>query len=157
MHSCECNKSELDLFNLLPTQTSIENSHWVRHNPISSLVGDSPLEFTIPGSGDEYLDFAHTLFYVKVTLKTEGELGAGRNDDITKIGPVNNFMHSLFGQVDVLFNHTSVSSQNNAYAYKSYIETVLNYGPAAKASHLSSICGLMILPVTWTVSPKMTD
>lgn len=139
MHSCECNKSELDLFNLLPTQTSIENSYWVRHNPISSLVGDTPLEFTIPGSGDEYLDLAHTLFYVKVSITTNAELGPNRADDIAKVGPVNNFMHSIFGQVDVAFNHQPVSSQNNAYAYRAYIETLLNYGPAAKASHLSSV------------------
>ena len=138
-HSCECNKSELDLFTLLPTQTTIENSHWVQYKPISSLGSDSPIEFTIPGNGEEYLDLAHTLFSVKVTIATSSVLTEAQTTSAESVGPVNNFMHSLFSQVDVSFNHQSVSSQNNAYAYKAYIETLLNYGPAAKSSHLSSV------------------
>ena len=55
------------------------------------------------------------------------------------VGPVNNFMHSLFSQIDVFFNQKPVSPPNNAYAYRSYIETLLNYGPAAKNSHLTTV------------------
>lgn len=86
-----------------------ESYHWVCHNPISSLVCDSPLEFTIPGSSYEYSALDHTLFCLKVSLKTDAALGVRRADDIAKIGSVNNFMHSLFRQVDVLFNHQPVS------------------------------------------------
>ena len=55
-----------------------------------------------------------------------------------KVGPVNNFLHSLFNQVDVSFNQKLVTPANNAYAYRAYIETLLNYGAGAKNSHLSS-------------------
>ena len=48
-------------------------------------------------------------------------------------------MHSLFNQVDVFFNQKPVSPPNNAYAYRAYIETLLNYGPAAKNSHLTTV------------------
>ena len=54
------------------------------------------------------------------------------------IGPVNNFMHSIFNQVDEFFNQKPISPPNNAYAYRLYIETLLNYGSAAKKSHLTS-------------------
>ena len=52
--------------------------------------------------------------------------------------PVNNFLHSIFNQVDVYFNQKLVSPPNNAYPYIAYIETLLNYGPAAKGSHLTT-------------------
>ena len=58
---------------------------------------------------------------------------------VPSIGPVNNLLHSLFSQVDVYLNQKLVSPPNNAYAYRAYIETLLNYGPAAKKSHLTSV------------------
>jgi hypothetical protein len=39
----------------------------------------------------------------------------------------------------VLFNQKPVTAPNNTYAYRAYIKTLLNYGPAAKSSHLSSV------------------
>ncbi|KAJ0177716.1 hypothetical protein K1T71_006589 [Dendrolimus kikuchii] len=44
-HSCECIKSELDLFALPSTQTSIESGLWIHYKPISSLADDGPIEF----------------------------------------------------------------------------------------------------------------
>lgn len=131
--SCQSIKSELSLFELPSTQTAIESSHWVQYKPISSLSDQTPIEFTIPGT-TEYLDLAHTMLSVRVNIVPIGEA-----PDNPNVGPVNNFMHSLFNQVDVLFNQKPVSPPNNAYAYRSYIETLLNYGPAAKKSHLTSV------------------
>lgn len=73
--------------------------------------------------------------------KTEVVTEASKSSDVTDnlVGPVNNFMHSLFNQVDIFFNQKLVSPPNNAYAYRAYIETLLNYGPAAKNSHLTSV------------------
>ena len=38
----------------------------------------------------------------------------------------------------MFFNQKPVSPPNNAYAYRSYIETLLNYRSAAKKSHFTS-------------------
>ena len=54
--SCECLKSELLLFDIPPTQTTIEGSHLVQYKPIPSLSDDAPIEFVIPGNSEEYLD-----------------------------------------------------------------------------------------------------
>lgn len=135
--SCECLKSELLLFDIPPTLTAIEGSKYVQYKPISSLTDDSPIEFVIPGNGDEYMDLAHTMLSMKVSLR--GEYTKENKDVAEKAGPVNNFMHTMFNQVDVFFNQKAVSPPNNAYAYRAYIETLLNYGPAAKKSHLTSV------------------
>ncbi|KAG8239542.1 hypothetical protein J437_LFUL019261 [Ladona fulva] len=133
-HSCECTKSELDLFAIPPTQTSIRNSQWVHYKPLSSINDDSPLGFVVSGAGDEYIDLGHTLIHVVAkVVKTDGTDTAEEQ----KVGPVNNFLHSLFSQVDVYLNQKLISPPSNTYAYRCYVENLLSYGPAAKKSHLT--------------------
>lgn len=133
-HSCECLKSELDLFTLPPTQTSIEASLGIHYKPISSLTDEAPIEFVVPGHGDEYIDLAHTMLSLRVQLKPR----TGVMDANDKVAPVNNLLHSLFNQLDVSFNQKLVSPSNNAYAYRAYIETLLTYKSSTKASQLTA-------------------
>ena len=65
--SCACLKSEVNLFSVPPTQTTIENSNYAQYKPISSLTEGSTIEFSIPGTS-EYIDLAHTLLSVRVTI-----------------------------------------------------------------------------------------
>ena len=51
---------------------------------------------------------------------------------------VNNFLHSLFKQVDVFLKGKQVTQATSTYAYRAYLETLLNYGPAAKDSQLTT-------------------
>lgn len=148
-HSGECMKSELDLFSLPPTQTSVEGGQWIHYKPVSSLTDDSPIEFIVPGHGDEYIDLAHTMLSVRVRalplqtdVKPSTVVPAADATVKTEppVIPVNNLLHSMFNQVDIFFNQKLVSPTNNSYAYRAYIETLLNYATPAKRSHLS--CGL---------------
>ncbi|XP_033229902.1 uncharacterized protein F54H12.2-like [Belonocnema kinseyi] len=136
-HSCECMKLELHLFSLTPKQTSIEFSQWVQYKPVSSLTDDSPIVFLDPGQGDKYIDLAHTLLSVRVKLVTPKKT-AENTSSVETVGPVNNLLHSMFNQLDVYFNQKPVSPPNNAYAYRAYIESLLNFGSAAKKCHLTS-------------------
>lgn len=135
-HSCECLKTELELFTLPPTQTTIEGTQWVYYKPISSLTDNSPIEFVIPGQGDEYIDLAHTMLSLRVQVETPPK---PKDAEAPKVGPINNLLHSMFNQIDVFLNQKLVSPPNNAYAYRAYIETLLNYGTGAKNSHLTSV------------------
>ena len=54
------------------------------------------------------------------------------------VGVVNNFLHSLFKQVDVFLKEKQVTQSLGTYAYRAYLETLLNYGPSAKESQLTS-------------------
>ena len=56
----------------------------------------------------------------------------------SSVAPVNNFLHSLFKQVDVYLNGKQVTPAMGTYAYRAYIETLLNYDVSAKKSQLSS-------------------
>ena len=63
--------------------------------------------------------------------------GANLDPD-EKVGVVNNFLHSLFKQVDVFLKEKQVTPAMGTYNYRAYLETLLNYGPAAKQSQLTA-------------------
>ena len=135
-YSKRCEKSEVDLFSIPPTQLSLEKGRWIEYRPLSSVQNnDSAITFVIAGT-DEYLDLSKTILVVegKVVPGTGGNLDSGQ----TSIAPVNNFIHSLFRQVDVYFNGKQVTPAMGTYAYRSYLETLLNYDVSAKQSQLSS-------------------
>ena len=133
--SCECVKVELDLFAVPPTQTTIESGRFVEYHPISTLTDAGPIEFELSSSGDEYIDFANSFIYVKAKILRSN--GTNLEDNET-VGPVNNFMHSLFSQIDISLNGTLITSSTGTYPYRAYIENLLSYGPAAKSSQLTS-------------------
>ena len=136
--SKRCDKSEVDLFSVPPTQQSLERGRWIDYAPLSSVQNpDSAITFLIAGT-DEYIDLSKTILTVtgKVTLKdgTTKLVGGGQ----TNVAPVNNFLHTLFRQVDVYLNGKQVTPAMGTYAYRSYIETLLNYDVSAKESQFSS-------------------
>ena len=135
-YSKRCEKSEVDLFSIPPTQLSLEKGRWIEYRPLSSVQNnDSAITFVVAGT-DEYLDLSKTILVVegKVVPGTGGDLSTGQ----ASIAPVNNFLHSLFRQVDVYFNGKQVTPAMGTYAYRSYLETLLNYDVSAKQSQLSS-------------------
>ena len=133
--SCEGVKSELDLFAVPPTQRSIDEGQWIEHQPITSLDSGGPIEFVVPGAGDAYIDLANTYLFVRAKIIR----GAGTNlADDAPVAPVNNWLHSLFSQVDVYLNDTQVTSSSNTYPFRAYVETLLSYGAEANKTQLTS-------------------
>ena len=136
--SKRCEKSEVDLFSVPPTQQSLERGRWIDYAPLSSVQNpDSAITFLIAGT-DEYIDLSKTILTVTGNImKKDGTTkltGGGQ----ANVAPVNNFLHSLFKQVDVYLNGKQVTSAMGTYAYRSYIETLLNYDVSAKNSQFSS-------------------
>ena len=133
--SCECTKSELDLFGVPPTQTSVENGYWEQKGLTSSLTDQGPYEFAVSGAGDDYIDLANTFLCVEAQIV----MNDGSNLDDKDVGPVNLWMHSLFSDISVSLNEKLVSPPTSTYPYRAYIETLLSYGPAAKDSQLTGV------------------
>lgn len=77
----------------------------------------------------------HTKIRLKVKiLQANGEaLSAG-----SKVGPVNNFLHSLFSHVHIELNNMCITQSSGLYNYRSIIENLLNYGYDARYTHLRS-------------------
>ena len=118
--SCSCSKSETDLLSVPPTQNDILGGQFHEYKPLNAVTADGPLEFTVSGTPDSYLDLAQTQLYVraKITLQDGTDLPDG-----APCGPANLFLHSLFNQVDVHLNDRMVSTASNTYAYRAMMET----------------------------------
>ena len=133
--SCECAKSELDLFAVPPTQTSVEHGQWIQHHPIASVTDNGPIEFFISGSGDEYIDLANTQLYVRAKItKADGS----NLDANVAVAPANLWLHTMFSQLDVSLNEKLISPSTNTYSYRAYLENLLSYGGEAKKGHLTA-------------------
>ena len=136
--SKRCDKSEVDLFSVPPTQQSLERGRWIDYTPISSVQNpDSAITFLIAGT-DEYIDLSKTILTVTGKIKKKDGTSKLDSNDQSDVAPVNNFLHSLFRQVDVYLNGKQVTPAMGTYAYRSYIETLLNYDVSAKQSQFSS-------------------
>ena len=133
--SCPCTSSQLDLFTVLPTQTSILAGTWDEYHPISNLLDGSPIEFNVSGTPDEYIDLSQTKLHIKAKIfNADGT----HLDADAQVAPANLFLHSLFSQCEVSLNERLVSAASNNYPYRAYLETLLNYGREAKESQLTS-------------------
>lgn len=134
-HANLTTKSELDIFATPPTQNSIESGSTFCYRPLSSLTGSSPIEFIVPTSGDEYIDLAHTTIHITAKIVVDDVVPATEKADIS---PVNNWLHSMFSQVDIFLNQKCITPPSNNYSYRAYIENLLNYTDNAKLSHLTA-------------------
>jgi len=93
------------------------------------------IEFDIGASGEDYIDFANTMLYVKAKIT----LADGTNLAVdSPIEPNNLFLHSLFSQVDVSLNGTLITASTNTYPYRAMMETLQSYGEDAKRTQLTA-------------------
>ncbi len=144
-HSCECLKSELDLFRLPPTQTSIEDSFYVKYYPLTSLDRSGPIEFKIH-AGEYYIDPQSIILYTKTRILDEDgdELDEKTSDtdetipDKSYVFPINYFHASKFKNVEVYMQNKLISSNDNMYAYKAYLEALLSYNCLTKQEQLQA-------------------
>ena len=100
-----------------------------------SLDSGGQIEFVIPGAGYANLDLANT--YLLIRAKVVREVGTDLAPD-APVAPVNNWLHSLFSQVDVYLYDTLVTPSSNTYPFRAYVDTVLSYGTEAKNTQLTS-------------------
>lgn len=82
-------------------------------------------------STDKFIDLANTYLNLKVQIKN---LDGSALESV--VVPVNYIFGSMFSQVDVSLGAINISNSNNTYAYRAYLETLLNYGKDAKSSQL---------------------
>ncbi|XP_041362090.1 uncharacterized protein F54H12.2-like [Gigantopelta aegis] len=127
--------SALDLFSMPPYQTSVFQHYYVDVRPVSQITDSSPVEFQISNSGSDYVDLKRSRLHVKLKVSHSDGTVLGKDEHVA---PVNLFMQALWSQVAVYLQGQLVSSANNHYPYKAYIQTLLNYGEDAKKSQLQS-------------------
>ena len=140
--SAPCTKSEVDLFSVPPTQTAIEESQYITVSPINSVSGvnNTPIDFVIPPLSDYFTDLSSAALSLKIQLVFEDDTPLPADYPAS---PECNFLHSYFSQSSVSLNGKRVSSSSCNYAYRAYLEKLINYSITSKRTHLQT-CGYFI-------------
>ncbi len=136
-------KSELELFSLPPTQIAVDSGYWHEIYPKNTLSSSGPYLFHIT-SDPAFMDFSRNYIYMelKITKSDGSDLDAANAGDDAlmqyHVAPINLIGKSFFRTVKFWLNNKLCYDSNDLYAYRSYLETLLNYGTAAKKTHLQS-------------------
>jgi len=148
-------KSELEFFTLPFTQTSHEGEQWLEFHPSSLKPQESDtVEFYIPNHGHNYLDPSGIYLQIKAKIVRADDANTvaitrtppayqmeGTPPELKFVPPklsegdkvylCNNFANSMIRYCDIYLNQFLVSN-HEIYAYRSYLDTVLNSTPAMR-------------------------
>jgi len=113
----------VEAFSGLTVQTAVISKEMQTYGPSTTLAKNSPITFTIPGTGGSYIDLGETRLCLKCKITRPSGVQLEPNDPVSII---NAPLHTIFRQVDCSLNQVGVSNlvQNN-YSIKSYINLLL--------------------------------
>ncbi len=131
-----CGKTELSLFDPIPVQTSVTSASFVDYYPISDIKRNTPIEFNIPGTQDDYIDLNDTALYISLRVTDEAGKDLVAAD---LVAPTNFTAHSLFKDVSLALNDSIVSGGDNLYAYKAVMNNLLLMDQATKNTQLRAL------------------
>ena len=134
--SAQSTTSQLDLFSVSPSQTSLDDGSFTEYHPVSALTSTEPIEFTISAENSNYIDLANTFLYVRASVTAADGTDLEADVEITLEC---NFLYTMWSQIDVYLNGSLVTQSNNNYPYRAYIENLLSCGQDAKLSQLSAV------------------
>jgi hypothetical protein len=84
-----------------------------------------------------YTDLSETELYLIVSITNDENEPLA---DATEVGPINNFIHSMFSQIQVKFNNIVVENINGTYPYRAYIENTFCHRKESKETSLQREC-----------------
>src|SRR3981189_3237367 len=141
--SIESVKAELAVFDDHSYQVTHLKVKWLCMKPDNVYAGctGNAIHFLIPKPTGWYLDFNDSFMVVKLQIikaADEKPPAAG-----TVVAFENNIIGTLFRDVSLITeNQTKLEGENQNYAYKAYLYTLLNASKSAKAYQLAN-CGWM--------------
>lgn len=128
--------AELALFTVPPNQVAVDKIYFSECRPVSSFdTEDAPIEISVPGQGNEYIDLRRSRLYVKCKIvKTDGTALASQE----KTGIINLPLQTMWSQIDTYMNGKLVSLNTSYYAWKAYLKLLLSSGSDVSQSQLQS-------------------
>ena len=91
--SAESTTSQVDLFSVPASQTSLEEGSFTEYHPVSILTSTGPIELTISAENSNYIDLANSFLYVRASVTTAAGADFAKN---VKIALKCNFLHTMY-------------------------------------------------------------
>ena len=152
--SHECIVPELELFGLPPTDTSfIDSAIWHEENPITSITSGGVIDFIVKSNADTYFDLKNS--YIDLQFSINDASGnaitpyspssTSKSSTITAgnkakrvVFPEQYMIGTMFKNVEVYLDDRLVSSSDNMYAYRAYLEALLSNNSNIKKEQLQA-------------------
>ena len=135
LNNMEHRSSALCIFDKPGTQTDILKSSVIDYYPLSSIGEGGPIEFHIPGNGDDYIDLNDISLYVRFkVLKADGKAITAAD----KVGLNNLAIATLFQDVALTVGETQIEGGDTSYPYRGYFDTVMQFQPHAQSSQMQA-------------------
>ena len=129
---------ELDLFSIPPTQLGVQASHWVNVRPKNVVDDGGPWLFELQ-TGPHYCLPCRNYLVLRLKLERKGN---GVPIDLVAadvVAPINKIASTLIRSLKVYLGSKMISDSSELYAYRSILETELNFGYDVKESgHLTA-------------------
>lgn len=126
---------ELALFSKPMVNTGITSYKWVQYRPVSTISNSGVLQFTIPGTSKDYVNLKNSYLQIAGRILKGNEQPIKEDDCALE----NLALQTLWSQVDVSFQQEVISSKvGTNYAYKSYLDIILNSSEHVMLNQLTS-------------------
>lgn len=131
-----CKTSSLCIFDKPGILTDIQRSYTVEYYPLSSVTSKGPIEFHIPGNGEDYIDVNDIKLYVQFHVTKADGTKIDQSADV--VGLNNLSIATLFQDASLMIGETQVEGGHMNYPYFGYFNTVMQFTPAAQKAQLLS-------------------
>lgn len=114
----------------------MEKIYFAEHRPVSAYnTEDAPIEISIPGQGNEYIDLRSSRLYAKYKIvETDGTALEAQE----KTGIIKFPLESFLSQIDTYMNGKLVSLNTNYYPWKGFLKITLSSGTDGSELQLQS-------------------
>ena len=131
---CECTLNEVEFFSAVPKQVVLDSANFAEVFPVGNIKDDTPIEFNICGTPEDFIDLNNTMLEVQVKIVNAS---AGVNlIDNELVAPINNWLCSLFEDITLHIGETLVEGGDHMFPYKAYLTQLFSHNKASKGTQL---------------------
>ena len=128
-----CKSSALCLFDEQDVQMDIINTIVTDFHPLNTISSNSPIEFQILGTPDDYIDLGDIRMLLRLKIIKTDKAAWGADD---KVNFINLPIASVFQDAFLKIGDTQVEGGQHIYPYNAYLSTLLQFHPSAKQTHM---------------------
>ena len=123
---CPCSTGQIHYWMPKAVQTDYESGQWDERYPLNPNQDATTFEFKYQGDGELSVDLSETYALIEVGVNRVDGTAKAADEEIALS---QNTLYSMFSQVVVSFNGIDVTTSNNTYHMKSYMEQLITHGP----------------------------
>lgn len=117
---------------------SIEKTRFVEYKPIASLTSGGIINFTIPGSPDEYVKLSESYFVIRAKVWKNAAKEALTDNFSKQVYARQLIAQAVFRQMDTVLQGKLIAGGCDNYAHIARLQIEASYSPAAKQCQLSA-------------------